>query len=135
MFTHWNNKIFLIPIQSWSATFQKIAIRSSPGPAQNGFSLDPIRSSPDPCSSLLVIDKAQHLWNLLLCMFTSTCIVQKVCVCTMDFVSADKNTLLLLYYCLKKHNKHTQRIWETLIDTVSWNPKTWIESCEDRKKW
>ena len=32
---------------------KKIAVRSSPDPAKIGFSLDPVRSSPDPCSSLL----------------------------------------------------------------------------------
>ena len=31
---------------------KKIAVRSSPDPTKIGFSLDPVRSSPDPCSSL-----------------------------------------------------------------------------------
>jgi len=33
--------------------FKKYAIRSSPARAKNGFSPDPVRSSPDPCSSLI----------------------------------------------------------------------------------
>ena len=32
--------------------------------------------------------------NVLFCTFKSTCVVQKECVCTMDFVSAGKNTCI-----------------------------------------
>jgi len=42
-----------------------------------------------------VIQPPVPLQNVLFCMFLSTYVVQKVCVCTMDFVSADKNTSLL----------------------------------------
>jgi len=33
-------------------TTKIISVRSSPDPAKIGFSPDPVRSSPDPCSSL-----------------------------------------------------------------------------------
>jgi len=35
--------------------FKKIAVRSSPVPAKIGFSPDPVRSGPDPCSSLVAL--------------------------------------------------------------------------------
>jgi len=47
-----NNRNFLSPIHPGSANFQKIAVRSSPELAKIGFSPDPVRSSPDPCSYL-----------------------------------------------------------------------------------
>jgi len=42
-----------------------------------------------------VIQPPTLLQNVLFCLFLLTSVVQIVCVCTMDFVSADKNTLLL----------------------------------------
>ena len=40
-----------------------IAVRSSPDPAKIGFSPDPVRSSPDPCSSLEYFAK-DYLWTV-----------------------------------------------------------------------
>ena len=39
-----------------------------------------------------VIQPPTLLQNVLFCLFLLTSVVQKVCVCTMDFVSAGKNT-------------------------------------------
>jgi len=50
-------------------------------------------------------------------MFLSTCIVQKVCVCAMDFVSAGKNTLSLLllsWNLVFFHNNRVARLNKTL---------------------
>ena len=58
-----------------------------------------------------VIQPPTRLQNVRFCLFLLTSVVQNVCVCTMDFVSAGKNTLLLLYVtvCEKvvpRLNKH-----------------------------
>jgi len=59
-----------------------------------------------------VIQPPTLLRNVLYGLFSLTSVVQNVCVCTMDFVSAGKNTLLLLLYvivCEKvvpRFNKH-----------------------------
>jgi len=42
-----------------------------------------------------VIQPPTLLQNVLFCLFLLTSVVQNVCVCAMDFVSAGKNTLLL----------------------------------------
>jgi len=42
-----------------------------------------------------VIQPPTRLRNVLFCLFLLTSVLQNVCVCTMDFVSAGKNTLLL----------------------------------------
>ena len=42
------------------------------------------------------------LWNVLFCMFLSTCVVQKVCVCTVVFECAGKNTL---HYIISRSQK------------------------------
>jgi len=44
--------IFLVRSNPDPPNFKKIAVRTSPDPAKFGFSPDPVRSSPDPCSSL-----------------------------------------------------------------------------------
>jgi len=41
-----------------------------------------------------VLQPPTSLSNVLFCLVLSTSAVQKVCVCTMDFVSADKNTFI-----------------------------------------
>jgi len=46
-------KIFSVRSSPDRPSLKKIAVRSSPDPAKIGFSPDPVRSSHDPCSSLL----------------------------------------------------------------------------------
>jgi len=46
--------------------------------------------------SLDIGDSASNaLQNVMFCLFLLTSVAQNVCVCTMDFVSAGKNTVLL----------------------------------------
>jgi len=56
----------------------------------NYFSFPNCNINPTP-----VIQPPTLLQNILFCLFLLTSVVQNVCVCTMDFVSAGKNTLLL----------------------------------------
>ena len=54
----WNNdiktrKIISVRSRPDPPILKKIAVRSSPDPAKIGLSPDPVRSSPDPCSSLV----------------------------------------------------------------------------------
>jgi len=64
-----------------------------------------------------VIHPSTLLQNILFCLFLLTSVVQNVCVCTMDFVSAGKNTSLLhVTVCEKvvpELNKHD--------DIIEWN--------------
>jgi len=46
-------KIFSVRSSLVPPILKKIAVRSSPDTAKIGFSPDPIRSSPDPCSSVV----------------------------------------------------------------------------------
>ena len=46
---------------------KKIVVRSSPDPAKIGFGPDPVRSSPDPCSSLTDSELGVARLNLLFC--------------------------------------------------------------------
>ena len=45
-------KIFSVRSSPDPPILKQIAVRSSPDPAKIAFSPDPVRSSPDPCSSL-----------------------------------------------------------------------------------
>jgi len=64
-----------------------------------------------------VIQPPTLLQNVLFCLFLLTSFVQNVCVCTTDFVSAGKNTVLLLVTVCEKVasrlNKHD--------DVIEWN--------------
>ena len=64
-----------------------------------------------------VIQPPTLLWNVLFWLFLLTSVVENVCVCTMDFVSARKNTpLLYVTVCEKvvpRLNKHD--------DVIEWN--------------
>jgi len=57
-----------------------------------------------------VIQPPTLLQNVLFCLFLFTSVVQNVCVCTMDLVSAGKNTFLLYVTVCEKVvpilNKH-----------------------------
>jgi len=50
-------KIFSVRSSPGLPIFKKIAVRSSPDPPKIGFSPDPVRSSPDPCSSLKTVNR------------------------------------------------------------------------------
>ena len=80
----------------------------------------------------LVIQPPTLLWNVLFCLILLTSVVQNVCVCTMDSVSAGKNTLLLYVTACEKVvprlNKHD--------DVIEWNEncppperKSWLRPC------
>jgi len=64
-----------------------------------------------------VIQPPTRLQNVLFCLFLLISVVQNACVCTMDFVSAGKNTLLFYVTVCEKIvprlNKHD--------DVIEWN--------------
>jgi len=54
------------------------------------------------------------LQNVMFFMFLSTCIVHKVCVCTMNFVSAGKAHCCYCYYWVSDSTRLKPR-WETML--------------------
>jgi len=78
-----------------------------------------------------VIQPPTLLWNVLFCLFLLTSVLQKVRVCTMDFMSAGKNTLLLLYVtvCEKvvpRLNRHDDVIEWNLMKIAPPEMKSWL---------
>ena len=55
-------KIFSVPSSPDPKVLKKIAVRSSPDPAKIGVSPDPVRSNPDPCSSLQCLSEIIGQW-------------------------------------------------------------------------
>ena len=82
-----------------------------------------------------VIQPPTLLQNVLFCPLLLTSVVQKVRVCTMDFVSASKNTLVLGYmWPFAKKLYHGWISTMTSSNEISWKlpppeMKSWLHPC------